>query len=142
MAYCSAIPSIPISMGVPRVLPCIAVTHLLGNPALPAPKALKALMVKQIGIAMLILAFGFNFIYYLNQYFVQQNYLYSESWQYGYKQLVGKVNQYEKNYERIEVTESLGRPYIYFLLYNQVNPLDYVQMRRADRDYYGFWSVC
>ena len=35
MAYCSAIPSIPISMGVPRVLPGIAVTHLLGNPALP-----------------------------------------------------------------------------------------------------------
>ena len=35
MAYCSAIPSIPISMGVTRVLPGIAVTHLLGNPALP-----------------------------------------------------------------------------------------------------------
>ena len=35
MAYCSAIPSIPISMGVPRVLPGIAVTHLLGNPTLP-----------------------------------------------------------------------------------------------------------
>jgi len=35
VAYCSAIPSIPISMGVPRVLPGIAVTHLLGNPALP-----------------------------------------------------------------------------------------------------------
>ena len=36
VAFCSAIPSIPISMGVPRVLPGIAVTHLLGNPALPA----------------------------------------------------------------------------------------------------------
>lgn len=35
MAYCSAIPSIPILMGVPRVLAGIAVTHLLGNPALP-----------------------------------------------------------------------------------------------------------
>lgn len=35
MAYCSAIPSIPMSMGVPRVLSGIAVTHLLGNPALP-----------------------------------------------------------------------------------------------------------
>lgn len=35
MAYCSAIPSIPISMGVPRVMPGVAVTHLLGNPTLP-----------------------------------------------------------------------------------------------------------
>ena len=35
MAFCSAIPSIPIAMGVPRVLAGIAVTHLLGNPALP-----------------------------------------------------------------------------------------------------------
>jgi glycine/betaine/sarcosine/D-proline reductase family selenoprotein B len=36
VAFCSAIPSIPMSMGVPRVLPGIAVTHLLGNPTLPA----------------------------------------------------------------------------------------------------------
>jgi glycine reductase complex component B subunit gamma len=36
VAFCSAIPSIPIAMGVPRVLSGIAVTHLLGNPSLPA----------------------------------------------------------------------------------------------------------
>jgi len=35
VAVVSAIPTIPTAMGVPRVLPGIAVTHLLGNPTLP-----------------------------------------------------------------------------------------------------------
>jgi glycine reductase len=35
VAYCSAIPTIPMSVGVPRVLHGNAVPYLLGDPALP-----------------------------------------------------------------------------------------------------------
>lgn len=35
MAYCTAIPTIPMSVGVPRVLHGNAVPYLLGDPALP-----------------------------------------------------------------------------------------------------------
>ena len=31
--------------------------------------------------------------------------------------------------------------YIYFLLYNRVNPLEYVRSRSAERDWYGLWNV-
>ena len=33
----------------------------------------------------------FNFLYYLNQYFVQQNYFHARYWQYGYKDIVDYV---------------------------------------------------
>ena len=35
MAFCSAIPTIPMSIGVPRILHGNAVPYLLGDPALP-----------------------------------------------------------------------------------------------------------
>lgn len=35
MAFCSAIPTIPTSAGVPRIVHGKAVPHLLGDPSLP-----------------------------------------------------------------------------------------------------------
>jgi len=38
VAFCSAIPTIPISAGVPRVIHGKAVPYLLGDPALPGER--------------------------------------------------------------------------------------------------------
>ncbi len=38
MAFCSAIPTIPLSAGVPRVIHGRAVPHLLGDPSLPVER--------------------------------------------------------------------------------------------------------
>lgn len=35
VAFVSAVPAIPISLGVPRVVRGVAITHVLGDPALP-----------------------------------------------------------------------------------------------------------
>jgi len=35
VAFVSAVPAIPMSLGVPRVVRGVAVTHILGDPALP-----------------------------------------------------------------------------------------------------------
>ena len=35
VAFCSAIPTIPVSMGVPRILHGKAVPYLMGDPGLP-----------------------------------------------------------------------------------------------------------
>lgn len=44
VVVCTAIPAIPLAVGVPRIFQGKAVTHLLGDPALPAgaEKALRA----------------------------------------------------------------------------------------------------
>lgn len=80
-------------------------------------------------ILFLIIAVAglFNFIYYLNQYFVQQNYYTSAEWQYGYKEVVEEVKKIEKNYEKIIVSNKphLDQSYIFFLFYLQYPPLEY-----------------
>ncbi len=90
---------------------------------------------------LLVIILGSNIFYYMHQYWVHYPMVFSGEWQYGYKQLVKQVRKYENSFDRIYITESLGRPYIYFLLYNLVNPLDYVATRDASRDWYGFWEV-
>jgi len=72
-------------------------------------------------------AFLFNFIYYLNQYFVQSNYFYSAGWQYGYKQAVEEVNLVDGNYKQVVVSSEypLDQSYILFLFYLKYPPQDY-----------------
>ena len=38
MAFVSAVPAIPLSLGVPRVVLGVAITHVLGDPGLPADR--------------------------------------------------------------------------------------------------------
>lgn len=78
---------------------------------------------------------------YFHNYWVHYPRDWSGEWQYGYKQMVGKVRELESDYDRVSVTQNLGRPYTYFLFYNQVDPLEYVRIRNAERDWYGLWNV-
>lgn len=80
-------------------------------------------------------------VYYLHMYWIHYPRDWAGEWQYGYKQMVAEVAKIENNYDRILVTQNYGRPYIYFLLYNKVNPLVYVDTRNAQRDWYGLWNV-
>lgn len=67
-----------------------------------------------------------NITYYLNQYFVQQNYFNSQDWQYGYKQAVDLINNREiyDKYDKIVVTNKphLDQSYMFFLFYLQYKP--------------------
>lgn len=90
---------------------------------------------------LLIILITLNLGYYFHNYWIHYPQDWAGQWQYGYKQMVGKVRELEGNYERVTVTQNLGRPYIYFLLYNQVDPYEYVKTRQAERDWYGLWNV-
>ena len=83
--------------------------------------------LKYFIFAMFILFFIFNISYYLNQYFVQQNYFYSESWQYGYKQALEFIKPIEKKYNKIIVSNDrpLDQSYMFFLFYLKYDPRIY-----------------
>lgn len=75
-----------------------------------------------------------NFLYYLNQYFVQQNYFNSKEWQYGYKEAVAQVETIEKKYDKIIVSNKphLDQSYMFFLFYLQYPPARYqAQIKNA-----------
>jgi hypothetical protein len=88
-----------------------------------------------------ILIVSVNLLFYFHNYWVHYPRDWSSEWQYGYKEMVARTSELEDYYDRITVTQANGRPYIYFLLYNQVNPFVYTSTRRADRDWYGLWNV-
>ena len=70
-----------------------------------------------------------NIAYYLNQYFIQQNYYYSQDWQYGYKQVVSYLKPIAGNYDQIIVSNKapLDQSYIFFLFYLKYDPVAYLK---------------
>lgn len=85
-------------------------------------KRISIIVFPLFGLAVLI-----SFTYYLNQYFVQQNYYFSENWQYGYKEAVDFVRLNGNRYKKVVVSNDrpLDQSYIFFLFYLQYDPKKY-----------------
>jgi hypothetical protein len=92
----------------------------------PSIKNLKRITYLVIIVVCFLFAL-FNIIYYLNQYFVQENYYDSAYWQYGYKETIQEVNAIDNNYKSIVVSnkEPLDNSYIFFLFYLKYPPKEY-----------------
>ncbi|OGH43936.1 MAG: hypothetical protein A3J14_01960 [Candidatus Levybacteria bacterium RIFCSPLOWO2_02_FULL_37_18] len=90
---------------------------------LPSKKILKV-----TGAVCILVIFTLNFSYYINQYFVQQNYYHAKYWQYGYKELVDYVDTIKGNYNKIIVsnTETMDQSHMFFLFYLQYDPKKYL----------------
>ena len=75
-----------------------------------------------ITILPIILIFAFNFVSYLDAYYIHAPVHEPYEWQGGYKELVSRVNKLMPAYDRAMITDSRGTAYIYFLFYNQYDP--------------------
>ncbi len=110
---------------------------------LPVPQILVAVglarlaRLRFLAVALSVLFFG----YYLSNYHLVYPSRFASSWQYGYKQAVQYVAANQFKYDHISITDFYGRPYIYFLFYQNYPPEKYWQSRNVSRDWYGFWTV-
>lgn len=88
---------------------------------------LLSIKLRYLFIASYILFISLNFFYYLNQYFVQQNYFHSQYWQYGYEEAVSAIKDVEGDYSKIIVSNlsPLDQSYMFFLFYLKYPPSDY-----------------
>ncbi len=91
-------------------------------------KKLKSIPVKHAVLISVYLLFIFNFIFYLNQYFVQQNYYYAKDWIYGYQQLVDYLKPLESKYKKIIVSNRgyMDNSHMFFLFYQKYDPRKYL----------------
>lgn len=85
--------------------------------------------------------FTFNIFYYLHIYYIHFPVKWSGEWQYGSKQMVEYVTKVKDDYDYVFVTDGLGRPYIFFALYDKLTPAEFLRIRQASRDWFGFWKV-
>jgi len=66
---------------------------------------------------------------------------YSNEWQYPYVEFVDYIEKNKDNYEQIIITEKLGRPYIYFLVYGRYDPDEFRKISSIEREAFGFVKV-
>lgn len=81
--------------------------------------------LKYLTLALCILFLVFNFLYYLNQYYVHTPREYAEAWQYGYKKAFEVAKSKEKEVDTIVMTAKYDQPYIFYLYYNKIDPVWY-----------------
>lgn len=86
-----------------------------------------SIRISKLLIAGILSLAIFNFSYYLNQYFVQQNYFHAPDWQYGYDEAVTKVQEIKNDYKKIVVSDKqpMDKSYMFFLFYLNYPPAEY-----------------
>ena len=84
-------------------------------------------VIKWSIISCFLLFASFNFVYYLDQYFAQQNYFSSKEWQYGYEQIMPELKAVEGKYSKIVVSSAspLDQSHMFFLFYLKYPPALY-----------------
>jgi len=103
-----------------------------------------ARMAKALRFTILFFTFSallFDVFYYIHGFYTYYPRKYSGEWQYGYKESISFVKEIEHRYDRVVVTNALGRPYMYYLFYLKVDPKEYRRSAKIRRDPYGFVTV-
>lgn len=83
--------------------------------------------VKYILFVAFLVFSVFNFVYYLNQYFVQTNYFHARDWLYGHKEVIQEILKREDKFEKVVFTnkEPFDRSNMYYLFYSRFSPQEY-----------------
>ncbi len=118
---------------IPQIITAYGIFKLLNPPAGRHGFKLLNIIVFSLYLVSCIL--------YLRDYYLDYPARSAAYWQFGYKDMVNRVKSVEDKYPCVSITEAAGRPYIYFLLYNQYPPEKYWATRRVSRDWFGFWDV-
>lgn len=79
--------------------------------------------------------------YYLHFYYLHYPRQYSGQWQYGYREAVNYIQPIYQKYDRVLVSDHLGRAYIYLLFYLKINPDEYLKTASVVRDNFYFYNV-
>lgn len=59
-----------------------------------------------------------SYMYFIDQYFAHASKK-NGAWQYGYKQMISKINSTTSNFRKIHIADGPDRPYIFFLLFGR-----------------------
>lgn len=96
---------------------------------------------KKIYMFILAALYLFSITYYLHNYYRHYPIEFSGEWQYGYAKAIQRIKDISTNYDKIVITESVGRPYMYTLFYTKTDPEDFFRTKEAYFDAAGFYHV-
>lgn len=102
---------------LPAILTALGLTFILGN-----VKRRAFMIVTSVFIVGVI---GVNLVKYLDQYFVHFPYVSARDWGSMWRRVVASVNHAEGKYVETVISRPDVSPYIYFLFYRKINPIDF-----------------
>lgn len=73
-------------------------------------------------LLILVIAYLWQVVRYLHQYYVHYPQTYPAAWEYGFKDLVAYVQTNQDRYDRVWITDKYDQPYILFLFYLKYPP--------------------
>ncbi|OGE16336.1 hypothetical protein A3F00_02320 [Candidatus Daviesbacteria bacterium RIFCSPHIGHO2_12_FULL_37_11] len=93
-------------------------------------------------ITTITVILSFEFIHYLESYYIHYPKRYPLAWEYGFSEMVTKLNKYESAYENVVITDRYDQPYILVLFYKKYDPEKYQpQAVLSPRDKFNFGTV-
>lgn len=103
---------------------------------------LKMKPLKILAALVITIFLCFEFTHYIESYYVHAPQRYPLSWEYGFSDMVKKLNQYEANFNKVVITDRYDQPYILVLFYKQYDPQKYQpQAVLSSRDKFNFGTV-
>lgn len=82
-------------------------------------------IARKINPSIFFIIILISIVNYLYSYYTIYPLIASQSWAYGYKQMLAKVSELANQHERIIVTGHYWKPYIFYLFYNKIDPTFY-----------------
>ena len=82
-----------------------------------------------------------SFFYYLHFYYIHYPKTYSQEWQYGYKEAMETIAPIYNAFDKVFISDRLGRAYIYTLFYLKLDPFNFYQKSNVVRDQFFFYNT-
>lgn len=103
---------------------------------------IKPRKIRMLAGILLLLILAFEMVHYLESYYIHAPQRYPLSWEYGFSEMVSKLNKYEGDYDKVVITDRYDQPYILTLFYKKYDPSKYQpQAVLSERDKFNFGTV-
>ncbi len=132
----------PHALRIETVLPTFQILTALGFVFFidQLKTRLQPKMIIGMYLSVLFLLFV-NVFYFVHSYYSHYGRESAADWNYGYKEAFKYLSEVEDNYDSIYFTNVLGRPHIYYLFHNKIDPKNYQENSEIERDVFGFVHV-
>ncbi len=120
----------------------IPLTIIMGYGFMGLITQLKKTPLQAVVVTLLMIFLSFEVTHYLEGYYLHSPKRYPLAWEYGFPEMIQKLNKYERDFDKVVITDRYDQPYILVLFYKQYDPAKYQpQAVLSARDKFNFGTV-
>ena len=120
----------------------VPLTLIMGYGAVKLIEILKIKPLQILVVSVLTLFMAYEFTHFVESYTIHSPKRYPLSWEYGFPEMVDKLNKYEGSVDKVVITDRYDQPYILVLFYKKYDPAKYQpQAVLSPRDKFNFGTI-